>query len=109
MTNKERIATIARETLQNLESEAPKFGSSISTPILDQIIERASAPLLSQAIDNTLKHQRYYKTKVCCPCGVDNCKVSVKRRYLTLMKDENGLPRRDWDGKLRKEWKEIPE
>lgn len=90
------------------DKPVPKFGASISTPLLDEIIAKASAPTLALAIENTLKQQKYYKTKVCCPCGrADGCYVT--RRHLTLMKDENGIPYKDWDGKLRKEWKEIPE
>ena len=96
---------------QNVESEAltperdkvisaPKFGSSIPSPILDQIIEDSKSPLLSASIDATVNKQRYYSAKVCCPCGLPNgCQPAL--RYKTSDKDR-------WTGKWLPTWKEIP-
>lgn len=78
-----------------------QFGSAISTPILDEILERAKSPALHASIEATIRNQGYYQTQVCCPCGrADGC--NVKLRFRSSNKDE-------WTGKWVKTWKEVPQ
>lgn len=84
----------------NAETEQKQFGSSIPTPILDEILERTKSPLLTASIDATTAKQRYYQTKVCCPCGREECPSSRTLRFRSSYKS--------WDGKWRPMWKEVP-